>query len=133
MFLYITLGTNDLGRAIRFYDPVLATLGLARLRTLETEAGYAAPGDSRCRLWITRPFDGRPATVGNGSMPALVAGSRDAVDAFHRAALAQGGTDEGAPGLRPFGASFYACYVRDPDGNKLSAVCEQAPAPSRDP
>jgi predicted lactoylglutathione lyase len=60
-------------------------------------------------------------------MPALVAASRDAVDAFHRAALANGGTDEGAPGLRPFGPSFYACYVRDPDGNKLSAVCEELP------
>jgi catechol 2,3-dioxygenase-like lactoylglutathione lyase family enzyme len=124
MFLYITLGTNDLAAAIRFYDPVMATLGLVRARTLETEIGYAAPGDSRCRLWVTRPFDGRPATVGNGSMPALEAASRDAVDAFHRAALAQGGSDEGAPGLRPFGPSFYACYVRDPDGNKLSAVCE---------
>jgi catechol 2,3-dioxygenase-like lactoylglutathione lyase family enzyme len=127
MFLYITLGTNELDRAIRFYDPVMATLGLARLRTLESEAGYAAPDDARCRLWVTRPFDGRPATVGNGSMPALVAASRDAVDAFHRAALANGGTDEGAPGLRPFGPSFYACYVRDPDGNKLSAVCEELP------
>ncbi len=129
MFLYITLGTNDLDRAIRFYDPVLATLGLTRARTLETEVGYAAPGDARCRLWITHPFDGRPATVGNGSMPALVAATREAVAAFHRAALAHGGSDEGAPGLRPFGPSFYACYVRDPDGNKLSAVCEGSPPP----
>ena len=127
MFLYITLGTNDLERATRFYDPVMATLGLVRARTLDDEIGYAAPDDSRCRLWVTRPFDGRPATVGNGSMPALVAASRAAVDAFHRAALANGGTDEGAPGLRPFGPSFYACYVRDPDGNKLSAVCEGRP------
>lgn len=124
MFLYITLGTNDLAAAIRFYDPVMATLGLVRARTLDTEIGYAAPGDSRCRLWVTQPFDGRAATVGNGSMPALVAESRDAVDAFYRAALANGGSDEGAPGLRPFGPTFYACYVRDPDGNKLSAVCE---------
>ncbi len=124
MFLYITLGTNDLARATRFYDPVMAALGLVRARTLDDEIGYAVPGDTRCRLWVTRPFDGRPATVGNGSMPALVAASRDAVDAFHRAALDHGGSDEGAPGLRPFGPSFYACYVRDPDGNKLSAVCE---------
>ncbi|MCZ8332893.1 MAG: VOC family protein [Rhodobacteraceae bacterium] len=124
MFLYITLGTNDLARATCFYDPVMAALGFVRARTLDDEIGYAAPGDTRCRLWVTRPFDGRPATVGNGSMPALVAASRDAVDAFHRAALDHGGSDEGAPGLRPFGPSFYACYVRDPDGNKLSAVCE---------
>ena len=129
MFLYITLGTNDLDRAIRFYDPVMATLGLTRARTLEAEAGYAVPGDTRCRLWVTRPFDGRAATVGNGSMPALLAATRAAVDDFHRAALAHGGRDEGAPGLRPFGPSFYACYVRDPDGNKLSAVCEEFPSP----
>lgn len=128
MFLYITLGTNDLARAICFYDPVMATLGLTRARALDTEIGYSAPDDTRCRLWITRHFDGRPATVGNGSMPALVAATRDAVDAFHRAALAHGGSDEGAPGLRPFGPSFYACYVRDPDGNKLSAVCEALPS-----
>ena len=127
MFLYITLGTNDLDRATRFYDPVMAALGLLRLRTEPDEIGYAEAGDSRCRLWVTRPFDGRPATVGNGSMPALLARSRAQVDAFHRAALAHGGSDEGAPGLRPFGPSFYACYVRDPDGNKLSAVCEQFP------
>jgi catechol 2,3-dioxygenase-like lactoylglutathione lyase family enzyme len=124
MFLYLTLGTNDLDRAIRFYDPVLAALGLTRQKTVASEAGYAAPGDGRCRLWITQPFDGKPATVGNGSMPALVAHSRAAVDAFHAAGLAHGGSDAGAPGLRPYGPSFYACYLRDPDGNKLSAVCE---------
>lgn len=128
MILYITLGTNDLAAATRFYDPVMASLGITRARTEADEIGYAAPGDARCRLWVTRPFDQRAATVGNGSMPALVALSRAAVDAFFAAALAHGGTDEGAPGLRPFGPSFYACYVRDPDGNKLSAVCEAAPA-----
>jgi catechol 2,3-dioxygenase-like lactoylglutathione lyase family enzyme len=127
VILYITLGTNDLAAATRFYDPVMATLGITRARTEPDEIGYAAPGDARCRLWVTRPFDGKAATVGNGSMPALVAPSRTAVDAFHAAALAHGGSDEGAPGLRPFGPSFYACYVRDPDGNKLSAVCEAPP------
>lgn len=127
MFLYLTLGTNDLDRATRFYDPVMATLSLIRAQTETDEIGYAAPDDTRCRLWITRPYDGQPATVGNGSMPALVAQSQAAVNAFHAAALAHGGRDEGAPGLRPYGPSFYACYVRDPDGNKLSAVCEQSP------
>jgi catechol 2,3-dioxygenase-like lactoylglutathione lyase family enzyme len=124
MILYITLGTNDLARATRFYDPVMATLGLHLARKEADEIGFMAPGDTRCRIWVTQPYDGKPATVGNGSMPAFVATSRDAVDAFHAAALAHGGTDEGAPGLRPYGASFYAAYVRDPDGNKLSAVCE---------
>lgn len=125
MFTYITLGINDLDRAIRFYDAVLATLGLERRVTLENEAGYARPDDGRCRFWITHPFDGNPATVGNGSMPAFEAGSRAAVDAFHAAAIKTGGTDEGAPGLRHFHPNFYACYVRDPDGNKLSALCER--------
>ena len=124
MILYITLGTNDLARATRFYRPVMAALGLDLARREADEIGFMTPGDTRCRFWVTLPYDGRAATVGNGSMPAFVADSHAAVDAFHAAALAHGGTDEGAPGLRPYGASFYAAYVRDPDGNKLSAVCE---------
>ena len=122
MLLYLTLGTNDLDRATRFYDAALAPLGLTRCATEPDEVGYAHPADTRCRLWITRPYDGHTATTGNGTMPAFDAPSRAAVDAFHKAALATGGTDEGPPGLRPYGPGFYACYVRDPDGNKLSAV-----------
>ena len=128
-FLYLTLGTNDLPRAIRFYDAALAPLGLVRRATEPDEVGYAHLSDGRARLWITRPFDGRPATVGNGSMPAFTAPSTGAVDAFHAAAIAHGGTDDGQPGLRPHGPGFYAAYVRDPDGNKLSAV-HQDPGPT---
>ncbi|MCV3765870.1 VOC family protein [Rhizobium sp. TRM95796] len=124
MLLYVTLGTRDLARAIAFYDPVMATLGYTRLVTKDVEAGYGREDDVRCRLWITYPFDQQPATHGNGSMLALAADRRAAVDAFHAAAIAQGGQDEGAPGLRPYHAHFYAAYARDPDGNKLSAVCE---------
>ena len=123
-FLYLTLGTNDLARAARFYDAALAPLGLVRRATKDSEIGYGFPADHRTRLWITLPFDGRPASIGNGSMPALVAPDQAAVKAFHAAALGHGGSDEGAPGLRPFGPAFYAAYVRDPDGNKLSAVHE---------
>lgn len=123
-FLYLTLGTNDLARATRFYDAALAPLGLTRRATEDTEIGYGHPDDSRTRLWITLPFDGKPATVGNGSMPAFTAASPEAVKAFHSAALAHGGRDEGAPGLRPYGPAFFAAYVRDPDGNKISAVHE---------
>ena len=123
-FLYLTLGTNDLTRAARFYDAALAPLGLIRRATKATEVGYGLPADRRTRLWVTLPFEGKAATVGNGSMPALVAPSQQAVRDFHAAALAHGGTDEGAPGLRPYGPAFFAAYVRDPDGNKLSAVHE---------
>jgi catechol 2,3-dioxygenase-like lactoylglutathione lyase family enzyme len=123
-FLYLTLGTGDLARAARFYDAALAPLGMVRRATEPTEIGYGLPGDRRTRLWITLPFDGKPATVGNGSMPALVAPSQAAVHKFHQAALDHGGSDEGAPGLRPYGPAFFAAFVRDPDGNKLSAVHE---------
>ena len=123
-FLYLTLGTNDVARAARFYDAALAPLGLIRRATYDDEVGYGLEGDSRTRLWITKPFDGNPASVGNGTMPALAAPEPAAVDAFYKAALAAGGSDEGAPGLRPYGPAFYAAYVRDPDGNKLSAVHE---------
>ena len=125
-FLYLTLGTSDLTRAARFYDATLAPLGMIRRATEDTELGYGQPDDRRTRLWITLPFDGQAATHGNGTMPAFVAPTQQAVDAFHKAALAAGGTDEGAPGLRPYGPGFYAAYVRDPDGNKLSAVHEGA-------
>ena len=127
MFLYITLGTNDLPRAKRFYDAVMPCLGLICRGVQDDEVGYGLASDSRTRFWVVQPFDAKPATVGNGSMPAFEAPDRAAVDAFHAAALANGGTDEGAPGLRRYGAQFFAAYVRDPDGNKLSAVCERAP------
>ena len=123
-FLYITLGTNDLTRAARFYDAALAPLGLVRRATEPTEVGYGFAVDRRTRIWITLPYDGKPATFGNGTMLALAAPSQEAVQAFHKAALAAGGSDEGAPGLRPYGDTFYAAYVRDPDGNKISAVHE---------
>ncbi|OJU04985.1 MAG: glyoxalase [Rhizobium sp. 63-7] len=125
MLLYVTIGSNDLFRSRLFYDAVLAELGYKRQRENIEEVGYAADGDIRCRLWVVTPFNRKAATIGNGSMVALEAPSRAAVDAFHRAGLGHGGTDEGLPGLRPFHADFYAAYLRDPDGNKISAVCER--------
>lgn len=128
VFLYITLGTNDVAKARRFYDPVLATLGMVCSAADENEIGYgpASPADGeRARsFYLTKPFLKYPATWGNGTLVAFKAASRRQVDAFHAAALAHGGQDDGAPGLRPYHAHFYSCYVRDPDGNKLSAVCE---------
>lgn len=131
MLSHVTLGTNDLGRAAAFYDLVLAPLGLARAdwNAAQGWAGYARPGGDSLPFWIMRPLDGRPATVGNGVTIAFEAPDRAVVDAFHAAALAAGGRDEGGPGLRPhYHADFYAAYVRDPDGNKLCCVCHRPPA-----
>ena len=125
MLLYTTVGTNDLLRAGRFYDTILPLIGYGRRKEAPGEIGYAADGDVRCRFWVVEPFNREPATFGNGVTIALEAPDRAAVDAFHAAALAAGGTDEGAPGLRPFHANFYAAFVRDHDGNKLAAVCEK--------
>ncbi len=122
MLCYVTLGTNDLPRARAFYRPTLATLGLTDLAPDSDEGCYGRPGDASASLYVVPPYDGQPATRGNGTMVALTAATRAEVQAFHAAALAHGGTDEGAPGLR-YSAHFYSCYVRDPDGNKLSAVC----------
>jgi catechol 2,3-dioxygenase-like lactoylglutathione lyase family enzyme len=126
MLLYVTVGTNNLARAQEFYDPVLKTLGYVRRVTKPDEIGYAAADDVRCRFWVLYPYDKQEATFGNGAMTTFQAPDRAAVRAFHAAALLYEGEDEGKPGLRPFHASFYGAYVRDPDGNKLSAVCEEA-------
>lgn len=124
MIHYLTLGTNDLARARRFYAPVLASLGLVALHDGDSESSYGPPGAENAALFVTQPYDGQPATRGNGTMLALTAATPQAVHAFHTASLAHGGTDEGAPGLR-YSPTFYSCYVRDPDGNKLSAVCDR--------
>jgi catechol 2,3-dioxygenase-like lactoylglutathione lyase family enzyme len=125
MLLYTTIGANDLTAAGRFYDAVLPLLGYRRQREAGNEIGYGADEDVRCRFWVVTPFDGRPATHGNGVTIAFEAPTRAAVDAFHAAALAAGGTDEGAPGLRPFHEHFYAAFARDLDGSKIVAVCER--------
>lgn len=125
LFGHVTVGTDDLARAGRFYDAVLATLG--HRRGLERE-GFISYGDrSGARFFVMRPYDGGPATAGNGTHVAFLAPDRASVDAFHAAALAAGGSDEGAPGLRPhYHETYYGAYVRDPDGNKLQAVCHRA-------
>ena len=129
MFTYVTLGVNDFEAALRFYDQTLAALGWRRCDP-DAPAGWAGwgiyedEGRREIALWICRPFDGRPATAGNGTMVALSASTRAQVEAFHRVALSAGGRSEGPPGLRPhYGPDFFAAYVRDADGNKLAAVC----------
>lgn len=122
MFSHITIGSNDTERAGQFYDAVMSALGHERFYSADGAIAYGKPEDQQ--IWILRPFDGNGATAGNGTHIAFLAPNRAAVDAFHAAALANGGTDEGAPGPRPqYHDHYYGAYARDPEGNKLQAVC----------
>lgn len=121
MIGYVTLGTNDLPKAVAFYDALLAVIGAQRFMEAEDFVAWAVSPDTP-GLSVTRPFDGNPATVGNGTMVALIVDSREKVDALHAKALELGGIDEGAPGERG-DTGFYAAYFRDLDGNKLNAFC----------
>lgn len=127
MFSHLTVGARDLERAGRFYDAVLSPLGLQR-RAVQPDGGPAAlcwvtPQASLPRFYVYSPFNGEPATAGNGSMAAFLAPSPEAVDAAHAAGLARGGSDEGPPGPRPhYGDGYYGAYLRDPDGNKVHVV-----------
>jgi catechol 2,3-dioxygenase-like lactoylglutathione lyase family enzyme len=121
MIAYTTVGVNDMDRAIRFYDAAFGPLGAVRGATSPTWTGYSRTGD-RAKFFLTRPFDRAEATHGNGTMLAFMAEDRAAIDAFHAAALREGGACEGPPGVREgMNPVFYAAYVRDPDGNKLCA------------
>ncbi|MDT8989460.1 VOC family protein [Curvibacter sp. APW13] len=129
MFSHVFVGVRDFERALAFYQPVLAVLGLTQ-RFVERErpwAGWQMPGQARPLFLIGAPFDGAPASAGNGQMAGFLATTRAQVDAMHAAALAHGGSDEGAPGLRPeYHAHYYGAYIRDPDGNKLCVACHEA-------
>jgi len=120
MIGYVTLGTNDLDKAAAYYDALLAPLGGKRFMELESFIAWSSDPKSPA-LCVTRPFDGKAATVGNGVMVALFAGSTENVDKLHALALELGGSDEGAPG--PRGDNFYGGYFRDRDGNKLNFFC----------
>jgi catechol 2,3-dioxygenase-like lactoylglutathione lyase family enzyme len=119
MLSYATVGTNDLKKSVPFFTELLGAQGASKV--FEHPRGAAFGKDGKMVLSVLTPFDGKPATVGNGSMIALEMPSREAVDAFHAKALALGGTDEGAPGER--GPGFYMAYFRDLEGNKF-AVCK---------
>ena len=120
MIGYVTLGTNDLATAAKFYDELFAEIGIGRM--MEDEAFIAwGSGMDKTALSITLPHDKQPATVGNGTMVAISVDSPEKVNALHAKALQLGGQDEGAAGPRSSG--FYAGYFRDPDGNKLNAFC----------
>lgn len=119
MIGYVTVGTNDIAQSARFYDAIAAEMGVGRMMEFDTYIAWGAPGGAP-GIAVIKPFDGNPASVGNGVMVALEAKDKAQVDRIHDIALAHGGSDEGAPGPRG-DQGFYAGYFRDPDGNKLNA------------
>ena len=125
MFSHVTLGTNDWERARPFWLAVMAAIDQPVF--FERGGGVAFGTPTGPKTFVGAPFDGERARPGNGVHVAFLAADRATVDAFHTAALANGGSDEGAPGPRPqYHANYYGAYVRDPDGNKLQAVCHSA-------
>ena len=121
---YVTLGARDADASNRFYDAVMATIGWSSHMAFPGWRAYSQGGSGKgLTVWICAPVDGQPASAGNGTMLGLAANTRTEVDAFHAAAMAHGGSDEGAPGPRPdYGPDWYAAYLRDPTGNKLAIV-----------
>jgi len=117
MIGYVTLGTNDLPKAVAFYDKLLGSLGAKHVWQSEQGTAWGI-GEHSPGLGIMKPYDGKPATRGNGTMVALAVGSKEKVDALYNLAMTLGATDEGKPG--PRGEGFYAAYFRDLDGNKLN-------------
>lgn len=117
---HVSIGTNDVARALRFYDAVIAAIGGRRIME---HPGAVAYGRAYPEFWVHAPLDGAPATVGNGTHFGFVAASKAEVDAFHATGIAAGATDDGKPGPRPdYGEPYYGCFLRDPDGNKIEAA-----------
>ena len=124
MLGYITLGTNDLEKAAAFYDKLCGALGVGRMMGGENFIAWGKPGGG-AGIGLTKPFDGKPATVGNGVMAALMVDSPEKVDEIYNLAMELGAQDEGPAGARS--DNFYAGYFRDPDGNKLNVFCMSLP------
>ncbi len=118
MIGYVTLGTADLERAAKFYDALCAELDTGRMMDMDNFIAWGKP-DGGAGVGLTKPHDGKPMSVGNGVMVAFQAKDKAQVQKLYDIAMANGGSDEGAPGQR--GDGFYAGYFRDPDGNKLNA------------
>ncbi|MHA6325280.1 VOC family protein [Roseivivax sp. CAU 1753] len=137
MIAYVTVGADDIGRARRFYCAILPALGYG-LREGPEGLNYALrnqPGQSAAPpdFYVKPPFDGRPASVGNGVMIAFEARNQEQVRALHAAALAAGGSDAGRPGFREsYGADFYVGYLRDPQGNKIAVFSSDPTELGRD-
>ena len=130
---YVMIGTNDLDQGARFYDVLLAPLGLVQVERVETYAAYAPKAaKDAIEFYVTMPFDQGAATPGNGTMVALAAPTMKALEQFHMLGLQNGGSDEGAPGPREEGSNICYAYIRDPDGNKICAFCDGAKGQAAD-
>jgi catechol 2,3-dioxygenase-like lactoylglutathione lyase family enzyme len=122
MIGYVMVGTNNLNDAINFYDKVLEVIGLDRNETIEDDyAAYGAKGTKDIEFYVTKPFNKKDATFGNGTQITFLTSSRSQVDKFHEVGLKAGGTSEGSGGERPEGSGVYYSYLRDLDGNKICA------------
>ena len=123
MIGYVTLGSNDLEKSRAFYDALMPVVGAGRIMEFGDNFTMYGSGLGKPGLAVCKPYDGKPATAGNGNMASLVVDSRAKVDALHAKALELGGSCEGPPGVRgdEGPGAFYGAYFRDPDGNKLAA------------
>ncbi|MFM5949304.1 MAG: VOC family protein [Novosphingobium sp.] len=123
MFTHMFLGSNDVDRSRKFYEAALAPLGRHNVVPAD-QPRLVFPGEG-CNLIIAAPANGEPANAANGFTVGFAASDAAAVDAFHAAGLANGGTCEGEPGPRPAApGNAYGAYLRDPDGHKICAFCQ---------
>lgn len=128
MFSHIFVSVSDFGRALHFYEPVMAALGVELRWSDETKpwTGWHSSGKTRPYFVICKPYNGLPHSPGNGQMVAFSAASRDVVRRVYEVAVSRGGISEGPPGLRPeYHANYYGAYFRDPDGNKFCVACHE--------
>ena len=137
MIAYVTVGVDDIALAGRFYAAFLPALGY-EVEEYQGDLSYSLPlqpGQSVAfpDFYVKSPFNGDPASAGNGAMVAFEARTQQQVRDLHAAALAAGGHNEGQPGFRPsYGANFYVSYLRDPQGNKIALFCSNPDEPGRD-
>ena len=138
MIAYVTLGSNNIENAELFYSAFLLPLGYQLFKEGNGDLSYCLPKPGEMTpplpdVYIKTPFNGKPASTGNGQMIAFEVPSQKNVQSFHSSALKNGGTSEGEPGFRPsYGAHFYVGYLRDPDGNKIAVFSNNLAEPSRD-
>ena len=122
LFGFVMVGSNDLIRSAKFYDAIFIPLGIKKVKSTEKSIGYAKKNNlNEIEFYVTKPNNKEVATYGNGTMILFLADSNKAVDSFHASALENGFVNEGSPGIR-YDGNYYA-YVRDPEGNKICAMC----------